>query len=221
MTTSPDLYAIRRRKMVERQIAPRGVRDLLVLEAMGEIPREIFVEEALHAQAYADSALPIGHGQTISQPYIAARMTELLEVRRGDRVLEVGTGSGYQTALLARLAEHVCSVERIPALAEKAIASLRLLGFTNVEIRVGDGSLGWPERAPFDRILVAAGAPGVPASLLQQIAAGGRIVLPVGDARSQMLTVIIRTEDGFVERRDEGCLFVRLVGEEGWPEEVY
>jgi protein-L-isoaspartate(D-aspartate) O-methyltransferase len=211
-----ELYDVRRRLMVERQIAPRGVSDPLVLEAMREIPREIFVDEALRARAFADSALPIGHGQTISQPFIVARMTELLGTSRADRILEVGTGTGYQTALLARLGGRVYSIERIAALAEKALANLRWLGFDNVEIRVGDGSLGWPEKAPFDRILVAAAAPRVPESLLGQLAPEGRMVLPVGDSRSQMLTIVERTPGGFTERRDSGCVFVPLIGEEGW-----
>lgn len=213
-----EIYAVRRRLMVERQIAPRGVTDPLVLEAMREIPREIFVDEALRARAFADSALPIGHGQTISQPFIVGRMTELLKVSRADRILEVGTGTGYQTALLARLGGKVFSIERIAPLAEKALANLRWLGFDNVEIRVGDGSTGWPEKAPFDRILVAAAAPRVPESLLAQLAPDGRMVLPVGDSRSQMLTVVVRTPGGFVEQRDTGCVFVPLIGEEGWEE---
>lgn len=213
-------YEIRRRKMVERQIVPRGVRDPLLLEAMSEIPREIFVDEALRPQAYSDSALPIGQGQTISQPYIAARMTELLAPARAHRVLEVGTGTGYQTALLARLAGEVYSIERIPALAAKAESNLRWLGFDNVVLRVGDGSTGWPEQAPFDRMIVAAAAPSIPPSLVEQLAPGGRLVLPVGDARSQVLTVVTRLEDGYTTGRDEGCTFVRLIGEEGWPEEI-
>lgn len=204
--------------MVERQIAPRGVRDRLVLEAMSEIPREIFVDEALRTQAYADSALPIGHGQTISQPFIVARMTELLDVSRKHRVLEIGTGTGFQTALLARIAAHVFSVERIEALAEKARRNLHLLGFENVRIRVGDGSTGWIEEAPFDRILVTAGAPGIPRSLLGQLATQGKLLLPVGDDRGQLLTVVESSEEGYVERKDLGCLFVRLIGREGWPE---
>jgi protein-L-isoaspartate(D-aspartate) O-methyltransferase len=223
MTSVADdaaLYAIGRRKMVERQVAARGVADARVLEAMREIPREIFVEEALRGQAFADSALPIGHGQTISQPYIAARMTELLAPARTGRILEIGTGTGYQTALLARLATSVLSIERIPALAEKAATNLRALGFDNVEIRVGDGSLGWPERAPFDGILVAAAAPGVPASLAAQLAPGGRLIVPVGDRRAQVLTVVTRTDEGITTRREDGCVFVRLVGAGGWPDET-
>ena len=216
----PGEYEIRRRMMVERQIVPRGVRDPLVLEAMGEIPREIFVEEALRTQAYADNALPIGYGQTISQPYIVARMTEMLRVSRGDRILEVGTGTGYQTTLLARLGGTVYSLERVSPLAEKAVANLRRLGFENVNIRIADGSVGWPEHAPFDRILVAAVAPAVPPSLIAQLATGGRLVVPVGTTRSQVLMLVEKTETGYTERRDEGCTFVRLIGEEGWPEEM-
>jgi len=212
-------YEIRRRMMLERQIVPRGVRDPQVLEAMREIPREIFVEEALRTQAYADSALPIGSGQTISQPYIVARMTEMLEVARSDRILEVGTGTGYQTALLARLGGRVYSLERIAALAEKASANLRCLGFDNVEIRITDGSVGWPEKAPFDRILVAAAAPAVPPSLIAQLAPRGRLVIPVGTERNQILTLVERSEAGTTELRDGACSFVRLIGKEGWPEE--
>jgi len=214
----PEEYAVRRRKMIERQLAPRGIRDKLVLEAMGEIPREMFVDEALRGQAYSDSALPIGHGQTISQPFIAARMTELLGADRSHRVLEIGTGSGYQTALLARVAGEVFTVERVGALAEKARRSLDLLGFDNVEIRVGDGTTGWPEKAPFDRILVAAGSPEIPPSLVAQLAPGGRLLLPVGGEGSQTLTIVDATPEGFVRREDVGCVFVRLIGAEGWPE---
>ncbi len=215
---SPDLFEIRRRKMIERQIAPRGVRDSRVLEAMARIPREIFVDEALHGRAYSDSALPIGQGQTISQPYIAARMTELLAPSGSDRVLEIGTGTGYQTALLALLAEEVFTVERIAALAERASANLAGLGFRNVHLRIGDGSLGWIEKAPFDRILVAAAAPEVPPSLAAQLAPGGRMVLPVGDASTQVLTLVVAGSEGLERRAHEGCVFVRLIGEEGWPD---
>lgn len=216
----PGLFEIRRRKMVERQIAPRGVTDPRVLEAMSEIPREIFVEEALAEQAYSDSALPIGQGQTISQPYIAAKMTEMLAPGREHRVLEVGTGTGYQTALLARLAGEVFTVERIPALAERASRNLLQLGFRNVHLLVGDGSVGWPGMAPFDRILVAAAAPDVPPSLAAQLAPGGRMVLPVGDARTQVLTLVAREEGGWTRQAREGCVFVRLIGAEGWSEEA-
>jgi protein-L-isoaspartate(D-aspartate) O-methyltransferase len=215
---TPDLYEIRRRKMVERQIAPRGVRDPRVLEAMGRVPREIFVDEALRERAYSDSALPIGHGQTISQPYIVARMTELLAPSPGDRVLEIGTGTGYQTAVLALLAGEVFTVERIGPLAERASANLITLGFRNVQLRIGDGSTGWAEKAPFDRILVAAAAPEVPGSLVKQLAPGGRLVLPVGDASTQALTVLVAGERGLERRVHEQCVFVRLIGAEGWPE---
>ena len=213
------MYDIRRRMMVDRQIVPRGVRDPLVLETMREIPREIFVEEALRGRAYTDSALPIGHGQTISQPYIAARMTELLAIERTHRILEIGTGTGYQTALLARLAAEVFSIERVPALAERAQANLRALGFLNVRLKVGDGSLGWPDRAPFDAILVAAGAPANPRTLASQLAPGGRMILPVGGRDAQTLTLVVRGDDGLAATAHDGCVFVRLVGDEGWPEE--
>jgi protein-L-isoaspartate(D-aspartate) O-methyltransferase len=146
-------------------------------------------------------------------------MTQMLSISRAHDVLEVGTGTGYQTALLARLARRVYSLERIGELAEAAIHNLEWLGFDNVEIRVADGSIGWPEKAPFDRILVAAAAPSVPPSLVAQLKEGGRLVVPVGDQRNQVLTLVVRTEGGYVEDRDEGCTFVRLIGEEGWPEE--
>lgn len=215
------MYEIRRRKMVERQIVTRGVRAPQILEAMAEIPREIFVDEALRERAYSDSALPIGFGQTISQPYIAARMTELLEVGGSHRVLEIGSGTGYQTALLARLAGEVYSIERIASLAERARVNLEALGFTNVHLKVGDGTLGWPARAPFDRILVAAGAPGIPRTLTGQLAEQGRMIIPVGDARSQRLTLVTADPEGAGPRTGvhEGCVFVRLIGEEGWPED--
>jgi protein-L-isoaspartate(D-aspartate) O-methyltransferase len=215
----PELYAIRRRKMVERQIEPRGVQDRKVLETMTEIPREIFVDEALRAQAYADNALPLGHGQTISQPYIVARMTEMLNLNRKHRVLEVGTGTGYQTALLARMARHVFSIERIRELALKARTNLEHLGFDNISLRVGDGTLGWPDAAPFDRILVAAGSPEIPTSLINQLSPGGRLVLPVGTEKAQVLTMVESTEEGLIHRQDESCVFVRLIGQEGWPDE--
>jgi protein-L-isoaspartate(D-aspartate) O-methyltransferase len=180
----------------------------------------VFVDEALRGRAYTDSALPIGHGQTISQPYIAARMSELLRVEPGHRILEIGTGTGYQTALLARLAEEVFSIERVPALAERAQANLRELGYRNVRLKVGDGSMGWPDRAPFDGILVAAGAPSIPRPLAEQLGAGGRMILPVGDAHAQILTLVVREEQGLSSTSHDDCVFVRLVGEEGWREEA-
>ncbi len=187
---------------------------------MAKVPRHLFVPEALWHQAYSDRPLPIGYGQTISQPYIVALMTEALELRGDERVLEVGTGSGYQAAILAELAKQVYSVERMPELAKRARRILDRLGYGNVLIRVGDGSKGWPERAPFDAIIVTAGAPKVPKALLQQLKIGGRMVIPVGDEQSQELLKIVRLKDGFQQEELGGCRFVKLIGEEGWRAEV-
>ena len=198
-----DEFALRRRQMVERQLVPRGISDPRVLEAMGMLPRHLFVEEALSATAYSDNALPIGSRQTISQPYIVARMTELLRIAPGDRVLEIGTGSGYQTALLAMLAGTVYSVERLRPLTQRARSILRDLKLDNVLFRVGDGTAGWPEEAPFARIVVTAGAPAVPAPLLAQLDQGGRLVIPVGDEQQQIIHVLIKGPAGVrTERYD-------------------
>jgi len=213
-----DEFALRRRQMVERQLVPRGIADPRVLEAMGSLPRHLFVEEALSAQAYSDNALPIGARQTISQPYIVARMTELLKVGPEDRVLEIGTGSGYQTALLAMLAGSVHTVERLRPLTQRARATLRELKLDNVFFRVGDGTAGWPEEAPFDRIVVTAGSPGVPAPLLAQLDGGGRMVIPVGDERQQVIHVLIKGPAGIRTERYDACLFVKLIGQEGWED---
>ncbi|MBI2016379.1 MAG: protein-L-isoaspartate(D-aspartate) O-methyltransferase, partial [Candidatus Rokubacteria bacterium] len=176
--------------MVEEQLARRAIADERVLAAMRKVPRHLFVEEALRDRAYGDHPLPIGEEQTISQPYIVALMTALLELAGTAKVLEIGTGSGYQTAVLAELARRVCSIERLPRLAERARALLEGLGYDNVWIRVGGGTLGWPDEAPFDRILVTAGGPAVPPPLFQQLAEGGRMVLPLGDEANQTLTVV-------------------------------
>ncbi len=205
-----------RQEMVRTQIAERGVRDPRVLEAMLRVPRHLFVPEDLRHRAYEDTPLPIGEGQTISQPYMVAWMTELLGVEEGDRVLEIGTGSGYQAAVLCELAGEVFSVEKNPVLAREAEERLRSLGYANVRVRVGDGTLGWSEEAPFDGIVVTAGAPSVPQPLLEQLAEGGRLVIPVGSATMQMLTVV-RKEDGTFRTTEEGtCIFVPLVGKYGW-----
>ena len=209
-----------RRRMVQEQLIPRGITDRRVLEALVKVPRHLFVPEALWHQAYSDRPLPIGYGQTISQPYIVALMTEALELQGDERVLEVGTGSGYQAAILAELAKQVYSVERMPELARRARRILDRLGYGNVLIRVGDGSKGWPERAPFDAIIVTAGAPKVPKALLQQLKVGGRMVIPVGDEHSQELLKIVRLKDGFQQEELGGCRFVKLIGEEGWRTEV-
>ncbi|HEV8438181.1 MAG TPA: protein-L-isoaspartate(D-aspartate) O-methyltransferase [Methylomirabilota bacterium] len=205
-----------RDRMVDEQLARRGITDARVLEAMRRIPRHLFVDEGLAHSAYEDHPLPIGEGQTISQPYIVALMTSLLELTGREKVLEVGTGSGYQTAILGALARRVCSIERLPRLADRARATLERLAVDNVWIRVGNGALGWPDEAPFDRILVAAGGPSVPPPLEQQLAEGGRMVLPVGSPTDQVLTVVERV-GGELRRRTMGeCKFVKLVGKYAW-----
>ncbi len=203
--------------MVETQIAARGVTSEVVLTAMATVPRHLFVPESLAAQAYSDHPLAIGEGQTISQPYMVASMTEALAVQPGDRVLEIGTGSGYQTAVLARLAARVVSIERHATLAARAREVLARVGAANVEILVGDGTEGAPELAPFDRILVTAGAPAVPDTLRRQLADGGRLVIPVGPSGFQRLTVVDRDGDRFSTREGEACVFVPLIGRHGWP----
>jgi protein-L-isoaspartate(D-aspartate) O-methyltransferase len=206
----------RRLAMVATQIAARGVRDARVLEAMREVPRHRFVPEEARLEAYEDRPLPIGQGQTISQPYMVATMTETLAPQQEDRVLEIGTGSGYQTAILARLAARVHSMERHAALAERARSVLDSLGITNVQIHLGDGTEGLPEEAPFERILVTAGAPAVPQSLRQQLTDGGRLVIPVGPSDFQHVTIVERRGDQYVERLGDACTFVPLIGRLGW-----
>lgn len=203
-------------QMVERQIANRGVRNPRVLDALREVPRHLFVPEPERAHAYEDRALPIASGQTISQPYIVAAMTEMLGPESDHRVLEIGTGSGYQTAILSKLAADVTSIERHPDLAEAALRVFAKLGITNADILVGDGSEGLPAAAPFDRILVTAGAPAVPEALKQQLAVGGRLVVPVGPWGYQHLTVVDRTESGFEQHERDACVFVPLIGRHGW-----
>jgi protein-L-isoaspartate(D-aspartate) O-methyltransferase len=204
--------------MDERQLRRRGIRDERVLAAMGRVPRELFVPEHERRRAYADSALPIGFGQTISQPYVVAAMCELLGLSGDEHVLDVGTGSGYAAAVLAELADRVVSVERIPELASRARAALAAAGHPEVEVRVGDGSLGAPDRAPFHAIAVAAAVPDVPPALYEQLAEGGRLVLPRGPLDGQELVVIVRTPEGPAERRSLPCRFVPLIGEEGFAE---
>ncbi|PYM29519.1 MAG: protein-L-isoaspartate O-methyltransferase [Candidatus Rokuibacteriota bacterium] len=202
--------------MVDEQLKRRGITDARVLDAMRRIPRHRFVEEGLAHNAYEDHPLPIGEGQTISQPYIVALMTSLLGLTGQEKVLEVGTGSGYQTAVLGALARRVCSIERLPRLAERARATLEALGVANVWIRVGNGALGWPDEAPFDRILVAAGGPSVPPPLVEQLVEGGRLVLPVGSAEDQVLTVVERAGGETRTRQCGECKFVKLVGKYAW-----
>jgi len=206
-----------RERMVREQIEARGVRDPAVLRAMRKIPRHLFMDEALIPQAYGDHALPIGQGQTISQPYIVAWMTELLQVEPGMRVLEIGTGSGYQTAILAALGAAVFSVERVRELAAQARARLAAMRFLRVRIKLDDGTLGWPDEAPFDRILVAAAGPKIPEPLLAQLADPGRMVLPVGASRGSQSLVLVQKENGRITSRDMGGVtFVDLVGVHGW-----
>lgn len=205
-----------RRRMVREQIAARGVRDARVLAAMGRVPRECFVDARLGAAAYDDKPLPIGTEQTISQPYMVGAMTEALELGTATRVLEIGTGCGYQTAVLAELGATVFSIERHAALAEAAGRRLEDLGYRSVRIRTGDGTLGWPEEAPFDAVLVTAGSPGIPRPLVAQLAVGGRLVFPMGDEELQTLVRIRKNEDGLQEDCLGECRFVPLVGRYGW-----
>jgi len=204
--------------MVAVQIAARGVRDGRVLAAMASVPRHCFVPATLADAAYDDAPLPVGCGQTISQPYMVAVMTEALRLRRGDRVLEIGTGSGYQAAVLARLAARVFTIERIPALTAGARHRLAALGVGNVEFRIGDGTLGWPDAAPFDAILVTAATPCIPAPLAAQLAPGGRIAVPVGDLALQELIVGVAGPAGLATHEAGGCRFVPLVGRHAFPE---
>jgi protein-L-isoaspartate(D-aspartate) O-methyltransferase len=202
--------------MVERQLRGRDIRDERVLEAMASVPRELFVPAEERRRAYRDAALPIGHGQTISQPYMVARIAEALALRPGELVLDVGTGSGYQAAVLAELGADVVTIERIPELADQARANFEAAGFPQVEVRVGDGTLGVPDRAPFDAIAVAAAAPAFPGTLYEQLRPRGRLVVPVGGQRAQRLEVIVRSPEGPAVVHSVPCRFVPLVGEEGF-----
>lgn len=213
-------FAVSRRRMVETQLVKRGINDPLLIDVMLKVPRHIFVEEAMAAQAYSDTSLPIGEKQTISQPYIVAFMTQLLRLTGREKVLEVGTGSGYQTAVLASLAARVCTVERVRSLALRARKALDSLGLLNVNLKVGDGSEGWEEEAPFDAIIVTAGAPHVPQRLLEQLARGGRLIIPVGSRVEQALVRYTKDAEGNVaEEKLSACRFVKLVGKDGWGEE--
>jgi protein-L-isoaspartate(D-aspartate) O-methyltransferase len=212
-----DGFEIPRLRMVEKLRDHYKIADQRVLSAMNTVPRHRFVPDALKSQAYKDNALPISAGQTISQPFIVARMSELLELTGKERVLEIGAGSGYQSAVLALLARKVFAVERIPSLANEALVKLRSLGFNNVSIRTDDGTKGWQVYAPYDAILVAAGGPEVPKPLLEQLEIGGKLVIPIGeDLKSQMLVRYIRTDNGFKHEEHGPCSFVPLIGQHGW-----
>jgi protein-L-isoaspartate(D-aspartate) O-methyltransferase len=211
-----DSYGGYRSQLVN-ELSSKGIRDLAVLRAVSQVPRHLFVPESLRHRAYQDSALPIGSGQTISQPWVQARSLELAKLTGHDRVLEVGTGSGYQTALLGLCAEQVFSVERVPALARAAKAVLEQAGIRNVSIMVGDGTLGWRPYAPYDVILVAAASPEVPQPLLEQLKPDGRLILPLGDRENQTLTVVTRDEEGRVSTRTASDVrFVPLIGQFGF-----
>ncbi len=208
-----DPFGEERLRMVEQQIRRRGVREPGVVRAMSEVPRHLFIPESLRSQAYEDGPLPIGDGQTISQPYIVALMTELLELRGGEKVLEIGTGSGYQAAILSRLAGEVYTIEIRESLARKARETLDALGYDNIRFRVGDGSLGWPEAAPFDGIIVTAAPEEIPAALIEQLREGGRMVIPVGDY-FQDLWVITKTADGILKRKEAAVRFVPMISDD-------
>jgi protein-L-isoaspartate(D-aspartate) O-methyltransferase len=206
-----------RQEMVRTQLEERGIRDARVLDAMTRVPRHRFVDPALQSRAYGDHALPIGAGQTISQPYMVALMTEALQLSGGEKVLEIGTGSGYQTAVLAEFTQRLFTIERSPELARAAAAKLRELHYGNVIVKTGDGTLGWPEHAPYDRIVVTAGAPEIPPTLFAQLAPGGILVIPVGDREVQTLEVMVKKGDGeALSKRLIECAFVPLLGQEGW-----
>jgi protein-L-isoaspartate(D-aspartate) O-methyltransferase len=213
-------FSVARRRMVEQQISGRGITDAGVVDAMLTVPRHLFVEKGLEDQAYSDFPLPIGHKQTISQPFIVAYMTEALQLEGGERVLEIGTGSGYQAAVLAKLVRHVYTVERISDLARAARKALDTIGAYNVHIKVDDGTCGWSEQAPFDAIITTAGAPEIPDALKQQLEVGGRLVIPVGDQGKQVLKRVKRLSDNeFSEESLLDCRFVPLIGKFGWSNE--
>ena len=213
-----DLYRLARERMVETQTKARGIKDERVLKAMLKVPRHLFVDEALRDQAYGDFPLPIGEGQTISQPYIVALMTEALELKGNERVLEIGTGSGYQTAILAELALWVYTIERFPTLLERAKKVLKELGYKNISFKLDDGTLGWKEAAPFDAIIVTAASPDIPLPLVEQLTEGGRMVIPIGDEFSQTLIKGVKKGGKLHTKALEPVRFVKLVGAYGFKE---
>lgn len=209
-------YIIARKRMVEKILIPRGIKNREVIRAMEKVPRHLFVEEALRGMAYTDNAIQIGWGQTLSQPYMVALMTEVLEPKKTDRILELGTGSGYHSAILAELVEKVCSIERIKSLAGKARKILDELRYYNVKIKIGDGTKGWKEQAPFDGILVTAAAQSIPGALLDQLKVEGRLIIPVEDGQQQFLKLIVKKEGGILEENLGRCKFVKLLREDSW-----
>ncbi|OPY74818.1 MAG: Protein-L-isoaspartate O-methyltransferase [Syntrophorhabdus sp. PtaU1.Bin058] len=212
-------FQSKRQQMVDTQLIPRGIRDKRVIEAMKKVPRHLFLDEALWPQAYEDHPLPIGEKQTISQPYIVALMTELLQLTGKEKVLEIGSGSGFQTAVLAELAEQVYTIERIPAIAKRARKIFDVLKYKNIILTIGDGTLGWKEHSPYDGIIVTAAAPNAPKPLLEQLSIMGRLVIPIGNEFSQDLIVYTREDaDNYSEENHGGCRFVKLIGERGWKD---
>jgi len=212
-------FQSKRQQMVDTQLIPRGIRDKRVIDAMKKVPRHLFLDEALWPQAYEDHPLPIGEKQTISQPYIVALMTELLQLTGKEKVLEIGSGSGFQTAVLAELAERVYTIERIPAIAKRARKVFDNLKYSNIIITIGDGTLGWKEHSPYDGIIVTAAAPNAPQPLLEQLSIRGRLVIPIGNEFSQDLIVYTREEaNHYIEENHGGCRFVKLIGERGWKD---
>jgi len=205
-----------REMMVTRQLEPRGITNRRVLEAFLDVPRDEFVPGVDLTESYGDHPIPIGEGQTISQPYMVAVMTQCLGLTGEEKVLEIGTGSGYQAAILSRLAGTVYSVERIESIARRTDELLRRKNYDNINIKVGDGTLGWPEYGPYDGIIVTAGSPGIPSPLVEQLAEGGRLVIPAGSGYSQRLLVLTRRGDEIIQRDEGGCVFVPLIGEYGW-----
>lgn len=212
-------YSSKRQKMIDLQLIPRGIRDPRVLAAMKKVPRHLFLDEALWPEAYEDHPVPIGEKQTISQPYIVALMTEAMNLTGKEKILEIGTGSGYQAAILAELAEQVFSIERLPSIAKRARRILDDLKYSNIVITIGDGTLGWKEHSPYDGIIVTAASPYPPKTLLEQMKIGGRLIIPIGDEFTQDLTLYIReSEDDYSKESYGGCRFVKLIGEQGWRE---
>lgn len=209
-------FAILRKRMVQEQLIPRGIKDPRVLEVFSKIERHRFIPDDFRGSSYADYPISIGEGQTISQPFIVALMTQSLEVSPEDKILEIGTGSGYQTAVLAELAKEVYTIERIESLAKRAEALLRGIGYNNIIIKVDDGTLGWKENAPFDKIIITAASPRIPLPLTEQLAEKGKLIVPLGEPFSQVLTLVEKRADQLQYQQICGCVFVPLVGKYGW-----